>query len=130
MSLKRRIEKNPLEWTVAAVGIAVVLATAGFLAWDAASGDGSAPDLRIELGRSIPRSGGFAVPVTVHNLGGVTAEGVHIEVTLETPGAAPEQAGLDIAFVPRSSRRHGWVTFESDPAAGRLSGRATGYGQP
>jgi uncharacterized protein (TIGR02588 family) len=130
MSPKREIEKNPLEWAVVALGMVVVLAMAGFLAWDAASGDGSAPDLRVELGRPVPRSGGFAVPVTVHNLGDITAEGVHVEVTLEKPGAAPEQAGLDIAFVPRGSRRHGWVTFESDPAAGRLSGRATGYEQP
>lgn len=127
---KNKLEKNPLEWAVFLVSLAVVLATVGFLAWDAATADGSSPDLHVELGLPEARSGAFAVPVTVHNRGDQTAEGVHIEVTLEIPGTPPETAGIEMAFVPRRSQREGWVTFRSDPRQGRLAGRAVGYEKP
>ena len=127
---KTRLQKNPLEWAVFAVSLAAVLATVGFLAWDAATADGSSPDLQIELGVPEARSGAFAVPVTVHNRGDQTAEGVHIEVTLETPGTPPETAEIEMAFVPRRSQRGGWATFLQDPRQGRLAGRAVGYENP
>jgi uncharacterized protein (TIGR02588 family) len=127
---KTKLEKNPLEWAVFAVSLAVVLATVGFLAWDAATADGSAPDLQVELGPPEARSGAFAVPVTVHNQGDQTAEGVHIEITLEIPGTPPETAEIEMAFVPRRSQREGWATFRRDPRQGRLAGRAAGYEKP
>jgi uncharacterized protein (TIGR02588 family) len=126
----RKVDKNSLEWAVFAVSLAALLATVGFLVWDAATADSSSPDLRVELGPPEPRSGGFAVPVTVRNLGDETAEGVRVEVTLELPGAPPEKAEIDMAFVPRRSRREGWVTFHRDPRQGRLDGRAVGYEKP
>ena len=125
-----RLEKNPLEWTVFFLGLAAVLATVGFLVWDASTSNGSSPDLRVELGAPEPGSGGFTVPVTVSNQGDETAEGVRVEVTLELPGAPPETAGIEMAFVPRGSRREGWVTFRRDPRQGRLTGRAVGYEKP
>lgn len=127
---KNKLEKNPLEWAVFAVSLAAVLATVGFLAWDAATVDGSSPDLRVELGPPEAGSGAFAVPVTVYNRGDQTAEGVHIEVTLETPGSPPETAEIEMAFVPRRSQREGWAIFRSDPRQGRLTGRAVGYEKP
>ena len=127
---KTRLEKNPLEWAVFAVSLAAILATVGFLVWDAATADGSSPDLRVELGRPEARSGAFAVPVTVHNRGDETAEEVRIEVTLEAPGTPPETAEIGMAFVPRRSQREGWVTFRRDPRQGRLAGRAVGYEKP
>ncbi|HEX5720770.1 MAG TPA: hypothetical protein VF179_31740 [Thermoanaerobaculia bacterium] len=127
-----RIAKHPLEWIVFAVSLVVVAGTVGFLAWEAVQGKGgdSPALLSIELGRPEPRGGAWAVPVTVHNRGDETAEGVKVEVTLETPGAEPEVADFEAAFVPRQSKREGWVTFRSDPARGRLSGRAAGYETP
>ncbi len=125
-----RLEKNPLEWTVFFIGLAAILATVGFLAWDAATSKGSPPDLWVELGRPEPGSGGFIVPVTVRNRGDETAEEVNVEVTLERPGTPPETAAIEMAFVPRRSRREGWVTFRGDPRLGRLTGRAIGYEKP
>jgi uncharacterized protein (TIGR02588 family) len=125
-----KVEKNPLEWTVFFVGLAVVLTTAGFLAWDAATSRRSGPDLRVELGAPESGSGGFVVPVTVSNRGDETAEGARIEVTLELPGAPPETAEIEMAFVPRRSQREGVVIFRRDPRQGRLSGRAVGYESP
>ena len=125
-----KIAKHPLEWVIFALSLVVVAGTVGTLAWEAVRGDASPAALSVELGRPEPRGGAWAVPVTVHNRGDETAEGVQVEVTLEAPGAAPETAGFEAAFVPRGSKRAGWVTFRSDPSRGRLSGRAAGYETP
>lgn len=127
---KRQVKKNPLEWAVFTVSLLAILATVGLLIQDAVTDTGSPPDLRVELGPVEARAGVFAVPVTVRNLGDETAEGVLIEVELERPGMAPERAEIEMAFVPRQSRREGWVTFRHDPRRGRLTGRAVGYEKP
>jgi uncharacterized protein (TIGR02588 family) len=126
----RQVKKNPLEWAVFTVSLLAILATVGFLIQDAVTDAGSAPDLRVELGLVEARSGAFAVPVTVRNLGDETAEGVRVEVVCERPGMAPEKAEIEMAFVPRQSRREGWVTFRHDPRKGHLTGRAVGYEKP
>lgn len=125
-----KVKKNPLEWAVFTVSLLAILATVGFLIQDAVTDTGSAPDLRVELGPVEARSGAFAVPVTVRNLGDETAEGVLIEVELEMPGMPPERAEIEMAFIPRRSRREGWVTFRHDPRNGHLTGRAVGYEKP
>ena len=125
-----RIEKNRLEWTVFAIGLVLVLGTVGILVRDAVvSGDGP-PDLAVELGPAERRGQGWAVPVTVRNRGGGTAEGVRARVVLELPDGTREEAELELAFVPRGSQRRGWVQLTRAPASGRLSGRVSGYEQP
>ena len=128
--MKGKIAKHPLEWIVFAVSLVLVAGTVGFLAWDAVGGEDSPAAISVELGRPEPRDGAWAVPVTIRNPGDATAEGVEVEVMLEVPGAEPETAGFEAAFVPRRSQREGWVTFRSDPSRGRLSGRAVGYETP
>lgn len=125
-----RVEKNRLEWAVFGLGLVLVLATVGFLAWDAATGTGSPPDLLVTLGAPEPRSEGWAVPVVVRNRGQETAEGARVEVVLELPDGGREEAELELAFVPRGSEREGWVQFLHPPASGRLTGRVTGFEQP
>ena len=131
MTEKRsRVEKNRLEWIVFALGIVLVLGTVGFLVWDAALGEDSPPELTVTLGRPEPRGEGWAVPVTVRNHGGETAEGARVVVTLELPDGGKEEAEYDVAFVPRGSRREGWVHFLHPPGTGRLTGRVSGYEKP
>jgi uncharacterized protein (TIGR02588 family) len=43
-----------------------------------------------------------------------------VAVILELPQGEREEAEVDIAFLPRDSRRDGWVTFRNDPARGSL----------
>ena len=125
-----RLAKNRLEWLVFAVGLALVAGTVGFLAWDALRGSDSPPDLAVELGPPRAQGEGWSVPVVVRNRGQQTAEGAHVEVVLELPGGEKEEAQFDAAYVPRGSRVRGWVHFDHPPAAGRLSGRVTGYEEP
>lgn len=126
----KRKQRHPLEWIVFGLSLFLVLGTVGFLAWDGLQGGDSQAALSVELGRPEPSGGAWAVPVTVRNQGDETAEGVRVEVTLEAPGMQVETADFEAAFVPRRSKREGWVTFRSDPARGRLTGRAVGYESP
>ncbi|HVS00074.1 MAG TPA: hypothetical protein VMW27_25835 [Thermoanaerobaculia bacterium] len=124
------LRKNWLEWVVFSVSLVLVAGTIGFLAYDAVRGGLTPPDVVVEPGRPERRGALWAVPVRVRNAGDETAEGVRVEVTLETPGEEPEVADFEVAFVPRRSSREGWVLFARDPAGGRLTGRAVGYEKP
>lgn len=112
--------KNWLEWTVFAVSLVLVVAILGYLSWEAVADSGGPPDVVVELGRPRSSSAGFMVPVEVRNLGKGTAEGVRVTVILDRAGGRAESAELDVAYLPRESRRSGWVTFAGDPGEGRL----------
>jgi uncharacterized protein (TIGR02588 family) len=109
----------------------LVAATLGYLVYDGATAADTPPDIEVRLGE--PRAGGagFLVPVTVLNRGGQTAEGVTVEVVLDTAAAPePERGEFTVAFLPRGGSREGWVAFRTDPRAGRLTARAHGYEIP
>ena len=112
--------KNRLEWTVFAVGLVLVLATLGFLILESLVGGEGPPEIVARLGTPRPGAGGFMVPVEVSNLGQGTAEDIRVSVLLEGRGPEQEEADLDIAYLPRDSRRSGWVTFPGDLGQGIL----------
>ncbi len=112
--------KNWLEWTVFAVGLVLVLATLGYLAWEAVVDTGGPPDVVVQLGSPRSSTGGFMVPVEVTNVGKGTAKDVRVTVVFERSRGQPEAAELEVANLPRESRRSGWVTFAGDPGQGRL----------
>ena len=112
--------KNWLEWAVFTVGLALVLGTLGFLVRESLVKAGGPPDVVARLGQPRAAADGFMVPVEVANLGKGTAEDVQVTVILGLSGGEREEAVLDIAFLPRDSRRNGWVTFQGDPKRGTL----------
>ena len=112
--------KNWLEWSVFAVGLVLVLGTLGFLVRESLVAAGGPPEVVARLGPPKAAAGGFMVPVEVRNMGQGTAEDVQVTMILELPQGGPEEAVLAIAFLPRDSRRNGWVTFQSDPRRGTL----------
>ena len=115
-----RPAKNWLEWTVFAISLVLVVGTLGFLIRESLVAAGGAPEVVARLGAPKPAAGGWMVPVEVTNLGEGTAEDVKVTVILELPEAQPEEAELDIAFLPRDSRRNGWVSFRGEPGRGSL----------
>jgi len=126
-----KVEKNWLEWVVFGVGLVLVVSTLSYLLYDGVTAADTPPDVEVRLGDPRPGGAGFLVPVTVVNRGGQTAEGVTVEVTLEVAGSPePERGDFTVAFLPRGGRREGWVAFRSDPRAGRLTARASGYEKP
>jgi uncharacterized protein (TIGR02588 family) len=128
---KAGVEKNWLEWSVFGVGLALVACVLGFLVYDGARMGEAPPDIELRLGAPERRGAVFVVPVAATNRGDETAEGVQIEVVLETGGGGePERGEFAIAFLPRRATRNGWVTFRTDPGAGQLKARVLGYEKP
>ena len=126
-----KVEKNWLEWIVFAASLVLVLSTLGYLVYDGATLGESPAKIEFELGKPQPQSNHFMVPITVSNRGDETAEGVHIEVTLESGGKEQETAEFDIAFLPRHSTREGWVTFKTDPrTVEQMQARVLGFEKP
>jgi uncharacterized protein (TIGR02588 family) len=128
----RKIQKNWVEWVVFAAGLALVLFALAYLVYDGATMGSEPPSIEVRLGAPEPRAHNFIVPVTVTNHGDETAEGVAIEVLLEggDAGAEPARGELTIAFLPRRATREGFVTFQQDPRAARLTARVLGYEKP
>jgi len=125
-----KIQKNWLEWVVFALGLVLVSAALGYLIYAGASMGREPPSLEVRLGTPEQRQYNFIVPVTVVNHGDETAEGVHIEVVLESGGEEKARGELDVPFLPRHATREGWVAFEQDPRAAQLKARVLGYQKP
>ena len=126
-----KLEKNWLEWIVFAASLVLVLSTLGYLVYDGATLGDSPAKIEFQLGQPQPQSNHFMVPVKVINRGDETAEGVHIEVTLESGGKEQESAEFELAFLPRHSTREGWVTFKTDPrSVEQMQARVLGFEKP
>lgn len=129
--MKKKLEKNWVEWLVFAVGLALVVSTLGYLTYDAVTLGEAPPSIEVRTGEPRQQTHNFVVPVTVINHGDQTAEGVHVEVVLENGGVEKERAEFQIAFLPRRSMREGWVAFPIDPrTVERIKARVTGYEKP
>jgi len=126
----KKMQKNWLEWIVFAVGLILVSCTLGYLIYAGASMGHEPPSIEVRLGIPEQRQFNFIVPVTVINHGDETAEGVHIEVVMESGGKEEARGELDIAFLPRHATQEGWVTFEKDPRTAQLTTRVLGYQKP
>ncbi|HEY0868372.1 MAG TPA: hypothetical protein VGE01_13385 [Fimbriimonas sp.] len=124
------MKKNWLEWTVAGVSLVMVLATLAFLASDALSGPRKPPFVELTLKQPESHGNGFLVPVVAENMGGQTAEGVKVEVVLTPSSGEKETAGFDIDYLPRQSKREGWVRFDEDPRRGKLEAKVLGFEKP
>ena len=122
--------KNGLEWAVFGVSAAILVALVGFLIFDAIRGGSDTPDIEVTTGDVIARGEHFAVPITVTNRGGQTAEGLQVEIALKKNGEDVEVAEVTFAFVPRASRREAWALFRNDPRAFHLEARAIGFEKP
>lgn len=125
------LEKNWLEWIVFAVSLVLVVSVLGYLVYDSATLGDTPPNFEFQVGKPQPQLNHFAVPVAVTNQGDETAEGVQVEVVLESGGKEQESAEFEIAFLPRHSTREGWVTFAADPrTVDQIKVRVLGFEKP
>lgn len=127
--MTRALEKNGLEWSVFAVGLILVMATLAYLIREVVTAGSNPPEVVVQLGRPRGVTHGFRVPVTLFNRGDRVAEGLSVVITLAGK-AEREEAVLDIAFLPKKSKRQGWVTFRGDPADGKLEVGPVVYASP
>ena len=122
--------KNALEWTVFGISAAILVAVAVLLLIDAVRESSDEPEIEITTGNVTAKGDHFAVPVTVTNRGGQTAEGLRVEIALMKDGQDVEIAEVTFAFVPRASHREAWALFRNDPRAFTLQARAIGFEKP
>ena len=129
--MKKKLEKNWLEWTVFIIGLILIVSALGYLAYDGATLGDAPPRLEVRTGTPQQHPSNYIIPVSITNHGDQTAEGVQIEVVLLSGGEEKERAEFTVAFVPRGSTREGWVAFQTDPrAAEQIKARVLGYEKP
>ena len=128
---KKKLQKNWVEWVVFAAGLLLVVSTLSYLAYDAATITDAPPSIEVRTGQPAERPHNFIVPVSLTNHGDQTAEGVLVEVVLESGGQEKERGEFTIAFLPRRSTREGWVAFQTDPrTVEQIKARVLGYEKP
>ncbi|SDL28258.1 TIGR02588 family protein [Catalinimonas alkaloidigena] len=124
-------EKNGLEWSVFGISLLLIAAALAFLGYLWATRQPTPPDLQATAHPAEPHADYYAVPVTVTNQGGMSAESVQLEVVLETQGQALETGELTFDYCPRQSTRNGWVGFHHNPAqADTVRVRVVSYLEP
>ncbi|RKH08894.1 hypothetical protein D7V97_18160 [Corallococcus sp. CA053C] len=121
---------NWLEGVVFVSSCVLVALVLGYLAVDAWRTGSGPPDLAVTVGAPVRGGQDWRVPVTVENHGDTAAEEVHVRVTLRGEAASGEEAELVLAFVPRHSKREGWVAFTKDPSPAGVEAHAVGYATP
>jgi uncharacterized protein (TIGR02588 family) len=125
-----KLQKNWLEWTVFGVSALIVAAVLGLLVTQAVATGEEPPEVVVITAEPQRTGAGFLVPVEAVNRGAETVENAEIEVTLELGGRVVERGTFMVAFLPRHSKRNGWVQFERDPRCCRISARAVGFEKP
>lgn len=126
--------KNWLEWTVFALGLALVLAVVGVLVAQALRHDDAPPILGVLVDEPRRPEGAhpphFVVPITVTNDGDRAAEWVLVELTLVQGDRVLERSELRVPDLPRRSRRSAAFILQHDPQSGALRTRVLGYSEP
>lgn len=120
----------PLEWAAGALGALIVAAVVGFLVYQGLAGEGSPPEIHVEIKRIAAVRDGFRVQFEAANAGSEAAAQVVIEGVLSRPGVEPERSEVTLAYLPGQSERGGGLFFAADPRGGDLSVRARSYEDP
>ena len=126
--MKKKQDKNWLEWVVLILSTALVLTAIGILLFDAINGKDTAPAIAVSLGQPQHKEHHFAIPLIAKNNGIQTAEDIRIEVISGT-GNDQEKASVEFPYLPGKSTVNGWITFTKDPRPiEALKIRVLGYG--
>ena len=128
--MKRKQEKNWLEWLVLTGATLLVFTTIGFLLYDAITTKHTPPSIVVSLGQPEQKEDHVAIPLTAKNGGAQTAEDIRIEVVFGQ-GRQQERGLVEFPYLPGQSTVTGWVTFTKAPDnTEALQIRVLGYSTP
>jgi len=118
------------EWVMAGVGLLLLLASLGYLGWQAVQGPKTPPAPQVQALGVEPQGQRYLVRFRVHNGGDVTAEQLHVVGELRQQGQVVEQSETDFDFLPGGSSREGGLFFTRDPRGLQLDLQARSYRKP
>jgi uncharacterized protein (TIGR02588 family) len=128
---QEKLDDAPLwMWAIGMLGLMLVLGSIGFALYEAAVGDSSPPNVRVQVEGIVPAANGFLVEIRVVNDGGTTAAGLTVEGELRDGTEVVETSDTTVEYVPSRSERAGGLFFTMDPRQYELQLRAKGYETP
>ena len=122
---------SALEWGAAAFGLVVAVLLLAIIGREAFVGrEDAVPILSVQAQRVVQTPSGHIVEFVVQNSSSQTAAAVHVEGTIKGSTAEEETSSTTVDYVPGRSSAKGGILFTSDPRAGGLELRVTGYEIP
>ena len=118
------------EWVAGAVGLVLVLAAVGFIAYTALTTEPSVPVVTIEHVSTERTPGGYVVEFRARNSGPSTAASLTISGRLYDGSTEVESNEVTLDYLPARGKRQGGLIFQSDPAGYELKLEAEGYVDP
>lgn len=119
-----------LEWGIAAIGLLLLLATLGYLAYQAVAMPHRPPEPVAQVLGVERQARGFLVRVRVSNRGTETAAALKLQGVLRRGAEVVEQSETEIQYLPAGSSREGGIFFSRDPAQFTLEVAPRGYEKP
>jgi uncharacterized protein (TIGR02588 family) len=119
-----------LHWIAAGLGAIVFLGVIGILLGYGLHEGGTPPVITVRSAPPARVAEGYAVVVTVENIGGSTAADIEIEGRTGTGGEDGTIARARLDYLPPGSSRKATLIFGRDPLASDLRVRTLGYRTP
>jgi uncharacterized protein (TIGR02588 family) len=126
---KTRSAEQRIEWWIGIASGVVTLALIGYLLFEAITGSGDGPLLRVVRGPVLDGQGHYVLQLRVSNEGDETASDVLVEGRLGT-GEGSEVSSILIDYVPPGPGVPAALVFERDPRSEQLVLAVRGYRYP
>lgn len=127
---KGRRESPWAEKLIAALGLLLVIASAGTLGYEAFRGASQPPAVEVNVREIRDVRAGYLVEIVAVNHGDRTGAQVHITGELKQGDTVVETSSTTFSYVPGQSEQQGGLFFTKDPRRYRIQVRATGYEKP
>ncbi len=119
-----------LEWTMAAIGLIVVVFSIGYISYQSIVKDNKPPDLVVEVDSISKQTSGYLVEFRVENKGDETAANVVVEGAIKNGGEDVEKKSTTINYVASGSEQKAGLFFTENPEKYQLEIKAIGYENP
>lgn len=119
-----------VEWVIAALSAVLVLALAGFIAFEALTRTGGEPRVALTVERMLAIADGYAAKIQVRNDGHVTISDVVIEGAISLDDGETQTASVTLDYLPAGSDTEIGLGFSQEIDPERLALRVVGYTYP
>lgn len=124
-------EKSTLEWVVFYSSLSLIIAILGYLVYQTLNFMPGSPDLVVDYTFDPSQHAPYRYHLSIQNEGHETAEEVSIEMVLQKDGVPLETGTMQLSYVPKESKREGWINFSKNPdEADTLYVRIISYKRP